>query len=728
MSEHTTFCRICYHLCGSIVEIDDVTGRPVSMRGDKNNPLYKGYACVKGRASPAMHNSADRLFHSVKRRSDGSFERIDVEQAMDEIADALKRIMAESGPRAIGGYYGTGTVGGTFVMPFADAFFRSIESPMVFGSESIDQPGKTIAKGLHGNWMAPSNGWVEPEAILLIGVNPLVSHNGFPFGNPNTWLTGRLAQGMQLIVIDPRRTETARKATHFVQPRPGHDAEILAAIARVIIDEQLFDAEFAAANTSGLEQFRESLEPFAPEVVAQSAGVDPEALIDAARLYASARRGYVLCGTGPGMSGSSTLIEYLRMCVETLCGHYCREGETVPLAGVLFPTTAAKAQANPPFPSWGEAFGGPQSRVRGLWSMFAGSAPMPTSVAADEMLMPGPGQIRAFFSMAGNPVAAWPDQQRTIAALTGLDLHVALDVKLTATTRLADYIIATKMHLETSAVTMLAEGLTFYGTGVGTNQSYGQYAPAVASPPEDSQLIEDWEFFHGIARRLGLDLSIKTLSGSTYAIDMQNKPSGDELIEAFVAGSRIPLEELKRHPHGAIFPAPDVVVAGKDEGWTGRLNFADPDMMADLAEVALRIGTPERDEHYPFKLISRRMRHFFNSIGHAATRGTLYNPAFMNPHDIEDLGLAEGDLVEIASPHGSIIGVVESDPGLREELVSMAHCFGSDPQSDEAVREIGSPTSRLIDVEDDFERYSGQPRMSSVPVKVNRLTPQWPAN
>ena len=175
MAEHTVFCRVCYHLCGSIVEIDDATGRPVSMRGDKENPLYKGYACVKGRASPAMHNSADRLLYSVKRQPDGSFERIDVELAMDEIAAKLKSIMTESGARSIGAYYGTGTVGGTFVMPFTDAFFRSIGSPMVFGSESIDQPGKTIAKGLHGMWMAPSNGWVEPEAILLIGVNPLRS-------------------------------------------------------------------------------------------------------------------------------------------------------------------------------------------------------------------------------------------------------------------------------------------------------------------------------------------------------------------------------------------------------------------------------------------------------------------------------------------------------------------------------------------------------------------------
>ena len=721
MAEHTVFCRVCYHLCGSIVEIDDATGRPVSMRGDKENPLYKGYACVKGRASPAMHNSADRLLYSVKRQPDGSFERIDVELAMDEIAAKLKSIMTESGARSIGAYYGTGTVGGTFVMPFTDAFFRSIGSPMVFGSESIDQPGKTIAKGLHGMWMAPSNGWVEPKAILLIGVNPLVSHNGFPFGNPNTWLAGRLAQGMQLIVIDPRRTETARKATHFLQPRPGHDAEILAAIARIIIDERLFDADFVSKNVSGLDAFRRHLEPFVPQEVAQKAGIEVGALITAARAYAGARRGYALCGTGPGMSGSSTLIEYLRMCIETLCGHYCREGETVPLAGVMFPTTSAKAQARPPFPSWGEAFGGTPSRVRGLWSMFAGSAPMPTAVAADEMLTPGPGQIRAFFTLAGNPVVAWPDQTRTIAALTGLDLHVALDVKLTATSRLANYIIATKMHLETPAVTMLAEGLTFYGTGVGTNQSYGQYAPAVASPPENSQLIEDWEFFYGIAKRLGLGLSINTLRGAAYAIDMENKPTAEELLEAYVAGSRIPLDELKRHPHGAIFPAPDVTVAPKDANWTGRLDVANPDMMADLTQLAEGATESAGTQDYPFRLISRRMRHFFNSFGHPATRGTPYNPAFLNPSDVESLGLAEGDLVEICSPYGSITGVVEADPALREGLVSMAHCFGSDPQSDALVREIGSPTSRLIGVSDDFERYSGQPRMSNLPVKLNRI-------
>src|SRR6476619_2503702 len=349
-----SICRTCHNCCGVVVEVDD-RGRAVSMTGDRENPLYEGYTCVKGRATPQMLNDPDRLLHSVKRMPYGSFERIEVERAMDEIAAVLRRLIDDHGPRSVAGYVGTPELSTNFLLsgPAAMGFCAAIGTPMRFDTMSIDQPGKVVAKGLHGMWLAPATGRKDPEAFLLVGQNPIASHSGFPMGNPSGWLTKQLARGMKLIVIDPRRTDVARRATLHIQPRPGNDPAILASLIHVILEERLYDGEFVNENVSGLEELRVAVAPYAPAEVGRVADVDPDDLVRAARIYAGARRANAACGTGPSMNGYSTLAEYLRMNLMALCGHWQREGDPVGNAGTVGPTRYAKAQAMAPFPAYG---------------------------------------------------------------------------------------------------------------------------------------------------------------------------------------------------------------------------------------------------------------------------------------------------------------------------------------------------------------------------------------
>src|SRR5579871_1932859 len=173
MQTKVSFCRTCHNGCGVLVEVDD-EGRVASMTGDRDNPLYKGYTCVKGRATPELINRPDRLLHSVKRMPDGSYEEIAFDHALDEIADTLRRLIDESGPRSIAGYVGNQLATSFWVSwPSAKGFLEGIGSPMHFDAESIDQPGKNIAKGCHGMWMAPPNGMWEPEVAICIGQNPI---------------------------------------------------------------------------------------------------------------------------------------------------------------------------------------------------------------------------------------------------------------------------------------------------------------------------------------------------------------------------------------------------------------------------------------------------------------------------------------------------------------------------------------------------------------------------
>ena len=692
------------------------------MTGDQDNPLYQGFSCIKGRSSPQLHNSPDRLLHALKRQPDGSFERIAVEQAMDEIALVLRRMLDEHGPRSVAGYFGSGVITSAPTMPAGFGFFDAIGSPMRFDAGTIDQPGKNTAKGCHGEWMASSSGSIDPDVVMFVGVNPTVSNVGVPVGNPGGWLTAQLRRGMELIVIDPRRTDAARRATLFIQPLPGHDAAIFAAIARVIIDEGLYDREFVADNVAGLEDFRRVLEPFAPAEVAAAADVDADDLVRAARMFAAARRAYIRCGTGPSMSGSTTLIEYLRMNVDTLCGHWQREGDLVPNAGVTIPAVKAIAQAKPPYPSYGDGLGGEPVRVRGL---RATTANMPTAALADEILLPGEGQVRALLQIGGNPVVAWPDQHRTIEAFESLELLVTIDMTMTPTARMSHYVFAPKMHLEYPGITWISEWLSQVAPG-SVARTYGQYTPAIAKMPEGSELIEDWELFYGLANRLGVTLAFHGMGpgGQPYEVDMDHKPTMDDLLEVYMSGARVPIEELKAHPHGAFFSDDEVRVAAKEPGWEGRLDLANDDMMRDLGEIGEALAAFSADGDYPFRLISRRMRHVYNSAAnHPAThRGRPYNPAFMHPVDLDRLGMQAGDIAEISSPYGTILGVVETDDSVRPGLVSMSHAYGSTPEDDAKVRAIGGPTARLSSVEDDYDRYTGQPRMSNIPVRVTRST------
>ncbi|MAG32635.1 MAG: molybdopterin dinucleotide-binding protein [Deltaproteobacteria bacterium] len=717
-----TICRVCHAGCGVLVAIED--GRPVSVQGDPENPLYRGFCCVKGQNMAAVQQSPRRLLHSQKRQPDGRCAPIPVEQAMDEIAERLRRILDEHGPRAIASYSGTmATNAGAANGAITTAFLKAIGSRMGFNSNTIDQPGKMVAAALFGSWMAPPTPFEQARVILLIGCNPLVAlSGGLPHTNPGRALTDALARGVKLLVIDPRRSETARRAHLHLQPRPGEDVAIVAGLIRVILSEGLQDAAFLDEHVAGLDALRAAVDPFVPDEVARRADIAAEDLVRTARVFAGHGPGVATAGTGPNMSGHTTLFEYLVRCLNTICGRWQRAGDAVAEPATLGQPMPAKAQAMPPTTEYAYGFG-ERMRVRDLANTAAG---MPTAALADEILRPGEGQVRALISHGGNPVAAWPDQLKTIEAMQALELSVQIDAKMSATANHADYVIAVKHPLEMPGITLTQEYLSAYAVGFGTTAPYAQYTPALVAPPPGADVIEDWEFFYGLAQRLGVQLVLRpvsflgTVRVAGKAIDMIEKPTMDDLFDIVTQGSRIPLDEVRKRPAGALFPDPQVLVAAADEGWTGRLDVGHERMMEDLAEVAAE--QDEGDLEWPYRLVSRRQMNVLNSVGRdepGQHRGRTTNPAYLHPEDLADLGVVEGDLIEIRSARASILGVVASDPDLRRGLVSMTHSWGDAPERDAEVREIGANTGRLTAVDEDYERYTGLPRMSNIPVSIS---------
>ena len=726
ITSHPSICRFCSVGCPITVDMRD--GRPVRVTGNKASPTYYGFCCTRGQALPEQINDPARLLTSLKREDDGAHRPIGSRQAMDEIAARIRALVETHGPRSVAVYLGTYTGPYSAAGPFTAAFAQALGSPMVFTSMTIDQPGKDIAAALLGGWEAGPHAFTGSDVWMVIGGNPLVSIGlTMPAQNPGKRLTDALERGMQLIVIDPRRTVTARRAHIHLQPRPGEDPSILAGMIRVILKEDLHDASFAAENLAGLEALRQAVEPFDPAYVAERVDVAEADLIAAARTFARARRGLAAGATGANMSGHSSLTEYLIQCLNTICGRYLREGEAVGNPGVLISRATPRAQARPPRPARGL---GETMAARGLTRAASG---MPTAALADEILA---GKVKALFSVGGNPAAAFPDQNRTIAALQALDLFVQVDIKMSASARLADYVIAPKISFEVPTASYAKENIEVYSSIFAFPEPFGMYAPAIMAPPEGSDLVEEWAFFFGLAQRLGLQLRLhyaNSLTGTSRErrepvdLDMAVMPTSDEALALLTRGSRIELDEVKRHPDGALFPE-EIVAAPRDPDCKARMNVGDADMMAELGEVLDEPIVAQRSgEAFPYLLISRRAAHVLNSAGRdlpmLVRKGGAYNPAFMHPDDMSALSLASGQLVEIRSPHGEVTGVVEADDSLRRGLVSMTHAFGDLPGLNLDVRKHGSNTSQLTSVEDDYDRYSGIPRMSAVPVQVAALVP-----
>lgn len=719
----TSTCRLCTAMCPIVVTIED--GRAVAVHGDRDAPLFEGYTCPKGRALPEIHANPKRLLHSLRRRSDGSHEQIGSVDVVDEIADRIRDVVERHGPNAVAIYIGTSSAAYPAFGSIAASFLTALGSKMVFSAASIDQPGTRIADAMHGLWLGGRTPFDDVDAFLFAGTNPVISKQ-FLAENPAKRLARAVERGTKVVVIDPRRTETARWAHVHLQARPGQDALVVAGLLHVILREGLVDQDFVRLHVEGVEQLEAAVAPFTPELVARQADVPIDDLVEAARTLGTARHGGAGGGTGISMTSCTSVVSYLLLCLMSVRGWWAREGDRIERPNVLMPPNHAKAQARRPYRALGF---GQKMRVRGLEQTNGG---LPTAALADEILLPGDGQIRALLNIGGSPMMAWPDQRRTHEALESLELFVTTDVEYSPTARMADYVVATKMTFETPSMTQVTEVIKYFHPGYGFRAPYAQYTPALVDPPAGSDLIEDWQLYYRVAQRLGLALNVVNVFGRMGAhleapiqvvpLDMEHEPTTDDLYEIMCRGSHVPLDEVKRHPHGRVFDELlDQRVGASDPECEDRLDVGNADMLAELGEILDRARTVRVDDERPFLLVPRRENRVINSTGRTIPglmRGRSYNPAFMHPDDLSRLGILAGEVVEIRSRYDAITSVAQPDADLRPGVVSITHNFGGNPGDDEDPHVDGGNTNRLFRNDVEYDRYTGIPRMGALPVAV----------
>lgn len=706
ITEKLSFCRICMGTCGVVVSVDD-EGRMVDIRADRDDPQTLGFACFKGLRAVEAHDSANRVLKPMKRMPDGTFIPIALETALDEIAAKLAVIRAAHGGEAIAGYKGGGGFFTSSAVVMLNAFLHGLGSPKAFSSATIDQSAKMVAHGRLGLWPPGKPPVSRCEVMLLVGTNPMVSVNPpFDTRNPVKRMKEARARGMKLIVIDPRRSETAGYADIHLRPLPGEDVTVIAGLHHIILREGWHDAEFCAAHVGDLDALRAAVAPFTPDYVAARADVAPELLREAARMFAAGgKKGFAGSSTGPDMAAHSNLAEHLIEALNIICGKLIREGEPVGNPGAILPRYPRKAQVTPA-PRWWEA--SEKSRIDGSGIM---GDEMMTGVMADEVLTPGAGQVRALIVHGGNPASSVPDQRKIVRALRSLELLVCIEPSMTITAELADYILPSFMQYERPDLPFW-----LYEQMVYQDVAWTRYTPAIAVPPKGAELVDDWYVFWSLAKRLG--------TGIDYLgepLDMETPPSTDELLARTAQAAPVSFAEIKRHPRGLdVDPTPQLAEPS-DPGWEGRFSVM-PDDVRD--EVAAALNDFEDDEDFPFRLAVRRLRETFNSVGRdlPTTRKRVpYNRAFVNPDDLREIGAIEGDELEIVSANGSIIAVAESDPTLRRRVLSVPHGFGGlpDVSNNRGYYQDGVSINLLLD-DRIRETINAMPRMSGVKVALRR--------
>jgi anaerobic selenocysteine-containing dehydrogenase len=639
-------CRLCAVGCGTIVELDG--DRVVAVTGDADDPWSRGYTCAKGRAGGAFHHHPDRLDVPLVRR-DGELVPASWDAALDDIAARLAAIVAEHGPEVVADYTGTGGPLDPSGYALAEGFMRNLGSHQRYSALSIDCPAKFLVPQLMaGVQLQFQPDLARAELLLAIGVNTVVSHgHGVMVPNPLGHLRDVRARGGRLVVIDPRRSESARHADLHLAPRPGTDPFVVAHLVREAL-RRGGDPEFvrACADEAGVRRLTAAVAPFDAPTVAAIAGVAAAELEALDALVAGAGRVAIETGTGVTMNRHANLTEWLVWALAAVTGSLDRPG------GVTFNPGSLRRFEDAVPGGRGDLGPRPASRPD-LPRLVNGE--VPCAALADEIRG---GHVRALLVRVGNPALAIAGQPALREALAALELLVAIDVRPTETTAVATHVLPMTDHFERGDVLM----------GYLQAQPFLRYAPPVLAPVGARR--PQWWVFAELARRLGLPMFGSARRDAALA----GRVVDDEVVaESIMGGARRPWAEVRAAPHGVRDEsvAPGWLVPGR---LPQLLDLAPAELVAQLTACQPAAAADDA----ALVLVNRRTPQQYNSLHREVVgRGRPATPALlMHPDDAAPRDLATGDIARISTADGECRAVVEVTDAIRPGVVSLPHGFG----------------------------------------------------
>ncbi|MBX3271305.1 MAG: molybdopterin oxidoreductase family protein [Sandaracinaceae bacterium] len=706
MPKRSTTCPLCEAMCGLTIETDGA--RVLSVRGDPDDPLSRGYLCPKGPALAALQDDPDRLRAPLRRVGD-RFEPIGWDDALELAADGLHRVAERHGSDAVAVYVGNPTVHNLGASIFAPLLMRALRTKNKYSASSVDQlPHHVAAHLMFGHqFLLPVPDVDRAELFWVMGANPLAS-NGSLMSAPG--MRGRLAaireRGGRVVVFDPRRTETAVAASEHVFVRPGTDAWLLAATLKIALAEGR-GLGALAPHTERLEVLRDAMAPFTVAEAAARTGVDASTIERLARELVRAERAVVYGRMGLSTQRFGGLCQWLIHAINLLTGNFDREG------GAMFASPAFDAVHVPGGLGIGKGgFARWRSRVRGLPEA---NGELPVATLADEILTEGEGRVRALVTSAGNPVLSTPNGARLGRALETLEHMVSIDFYLNETTRHASVILPPPSPLERPHYDVAFHHLAVRNTA--------KLSDPVLTPP-DGQLA-DHEIALALVERLERRRGALTLRRrATLAALRRLGPVGivDLGLRLGPHGLRrglggLSAAALRRAPHGVDLGPLVPRMPGILRAWRHAIDLAPPPLVEDLAR--LRASAPEGE----LVLIGRRHLRSNNSWMHNLPKlvaGKSICTLLMNPADAEARGVAAGARVAVTSRVGAVEVEVELSDAMMPGVVSLPHGFGHDQPGTRLCVARAHAGVSINDLTDEtlLDELTGNAALSGVPVEV----------
>jgi len=728
-------CTLCEAHCGIAVEVDRAENRVVTVKGDKQDPFSKGYICPKAYGMKGLQDDPDRLRAPLRRDGD-TWQEIGWDEAYTLVAERLGAIRDEHGPEALGSYIGNPNahcMGSAFFLP---ALLRALGTKRRFSASSVDQLPKMVSSALlyGGGLTIPIPDLDHTDYLLVLGANPLAS-NGSLMTAPDA--PGRLRaiqeRGGKLVVIDPRRSETAAIADehHFIQP--GSDALFLFSLVNVLFEEGLATLGSVEPHVRNVEALRTLAKDFTPESTAAATGIAADTTRRLARELAAAGSAACYGRIGTCTQEFGTLASWLVDCVTILTGNLDRPGGAMfPLPAIARPPEAPRKTSRLPMNRW-------QSHVRGLPEAFG---ELPVAAMAEEIEGEGGAPpIRAMVTVAGNPVLSTPNGERLTRTLENLDFMVSVDIYLNETTRFADVILPPPPPLERTNYEV-----SFFQLAV---RNVAKFSPA-ALPRAEGQ-PDQWEILAELAGRLnGVDAdTVDELVFSTMLRGAVGPNSGcpdvgedearaklahrrgperilDLMLRAGPYGDRfdesrdgLTLERLQESTHGLdLGPlAPRIPELLTTEGEAIDLT---PEL---LVQDVPRLLASLSGSNGGMRLIGRRHIRSNNSwMGnlHALAKGRDRCTLLVNPEDASRLGLADGARARVTSRVGELVAPVAVSDEIMPGVVSLPHGFGHDAEGARlgvARSHAGVNTNVLTD-ETAIDPVSGNAVLCGIPVEI----------
>ena len=697
-------CHLCEATCGLVLTVEG--DKVLEVRGDKDDPFSRGYLCPKAVALKDLHEDPDWLKQPMRRTAGGGFEAIDWETAFDLVEQGLKGVQREHGPDAVAVYQGNPTVHNLGAMLYAPWFVRALGTKRRFSATSVDQlPHHVAAWAMYGHQLLiPIPDIDRTDFLLLLGSNPLAS-NGSLMTAPDIGrrLKAIAERGGQVVLVDPRRTESVKVATahHFI--RPGSDALLLSAMVHTLFDEDLVDTGAIAEHLHGLEGLGEHFAAFSPEVVAAPTGMAAAEIRALTRAFAAAPSAVCHGRMGLSVQAFGGLCQWLCQLLNLLTGNLDKAG------GAMFTTPALDPL---PFASPGSR-GRWKSRVRGL-AEFAGE--LPVSVLAEEIATPGPGQLRALVCSSGNPVLSTPDGRALDVALAGLDFMVSIDPYITETSRHAHVILP-----PASPLTRAHYDAAFYALAV---RNVARFSPPVFERPASAR--HDWEIFAELACRFSTGAKDRLVAEArkrlspTRIVDLALRlgPYGEGL-KLWKDGLR--LQSLLDAPSGVDLGALEPQVP-KRLYKREHIELAPELYTADLPRLAALLEA----EVAPVVLIGRRHLRSNNSWLHNSQRlvkGKDRCTLLVSPQDAATHGLTDGGLARVRSRVGEVEAPVEVSDEMMPGVVSLPHGWGHGRQGVRqrvAVAHAGVSVNDLTDAQQ-VDGLTGNAVLNGVPVVLEAI-------